>query len=233
MSLNGKIVLITGATGGLGRRLTHAFAEDGAHLALAARTFRDLYDMENELLERNCKAVGFPCDVRYEDEVIRLVHRVVNRFGRIDCLINAAATASPRQALVDQSLDPWRDAIATNLTGAFLMCREVLPWMLRQNAGSIVNVTSGVTSGKSGWGAVVASRCGVEGMTKMLAAELRDSGVRVNMVDVGIPKIDRRGGECPAEIAAPFLWLAGDAAEKASGKRIVAAEFSRPAQVGE
>lgn len=229
MSLDGKVVLITGATGGLGRTLTRAFADDGAHLALAARTFRDLYEMENGLLERSRKAVAFPCDVRYEDEVIRLVHRVVSRHGRIDCLINAAASSGPRQSLVDYPLDPWREAIATNLTGAYLMCREVLPWMQRAGAGSIINVTSGVTSGKTGWGALVASQCGVEGLTRMLAAETRDSGVRVNMVDVGMPKSDKRAAECPPEIAAPFLWLAGDASLKTSGRRIIAAEFSTPA----
>lgn len=229
MSLEGKIVLITGATGGLGRRLTHAFADDGAHLALAARTFPDLYAMENELLARNRRAVGFPCDVRYEDEAIRLIHRVVNRFGRIDCLINAAGAAGPRQVLVDYPLDPWRDVISTNLTGTFLMCREVLPWMLRQNAGSIINVTSGVTSGKSGWGAYLASKCAVEGMTRMLATEVRDGGVRVNMVDVGTPKVDKRGADCPQEVATPFLWLASDDSSKANGKRIVASEFTVPA----
>jgi len=229
MSLDGKVVLITGATGGLGRRLTQSLADDGAQLALASRTFRDLYAVETELLERNRKAVGFPCDVRYEDEAIRLVHRVVNRFGRIDCLINAAGVSGPRQSLVDYPLDPWREVIATNLTGGFLMCREVLPWMQRQKSGSIINVTSGVTSGKAGWGAVVASRCGIEGMTRMLAAELRDSGIRVNMVDVGMPKSDKRAQECPPEVAAPFLWLAGDDSIQANGKRIVAAEFTAPA----
>lgn len=229
MSLDGKVVLITGATGGLGRRLSQCLADDGAHLALAARTFRDLYGMENELLERNRKAVGFPCDVRYEDEAIRLVHRVVNRFGRIDCLINAAGVSGPRQSLVDYPLDPWREVIATNLTGGFLMCREVLPWMQRQKGGSIINVTSSVTSGKSGWGALLASKCGVEGITRMLAAEMRDSGIRVNMVDVGMPKSEKRAVECPAEIAAPFLWLAGDDSGKTSGRRIVASEFKAPA----
>ena len=228
MSLDEKIVLVTGATGALGRRLIQAFADEGARLALVSRTFRELYEMENELVERGRKAVSFPCDVRYEDEVIRLVHRVINRHGRIDCLINAASAVGPRQAIVDYPLDPWRDAIATNLTGAYLMCREVLPWMLRVSAGSIINVTSGVTSGKAGWGAFVASKCGVEGLTRLLAAETRESGVRVNMVDIGTPKPDKRAVECAPEIAAPFLWLASDASGKSSGKRIVAAEFTAP-----
>lgn len=228
MSLDGKIILITGATGALGRRLTQAFADEGAHLALAARTFHALYEMENELLGRNRKAVAFPCDVRYEDEVIRLVHRVVNRFGRIDCLITAASASGPRQPVLDYPLDPWRDVISTNLTGTFLMCREVLPWMLRQNAGSIINVTSGVTSGKAGFGAYLASKCAVEGMTRMLAAETRESGVRVNMVDVGIPKSEKRAAEFPAEVVSPFTWLAADESSKTNGKRIVAAEFTMP-----
>jgi len=230
MPLDDKVILLTGATGSLGRRLTRAFADAGARLALCARSFASLYELETGLIADGGKAVAFPCDVRYEDEVIRLVHRVVERFRRIDSLINAASVLGPKQPIVDYPFEPWRDAIATNLTGTYLMCREVLPWMMRQETGSIVNVTSGaVQSGKPGSGAFMASKCGVEGLTRLLAEETRDSGVRVNMVDVGTPRPDRRGHECSPELAAAFLWLADDASAGTSGRRIVATEFESPA----
>lgn len=229
MALDDKVILISGATGSLGARLTRAFAATGARLALCARTFASLYELETTLIADGGKAVAFPCDVRYEDEVIRLIHRVVERYRRIDCLINAAAVIGPKQPVVDYPLDPWRDVISTNLTGTFLMCREVLPWMLRQQSGSIINVTSGVAlASKSGGGAFMASKCAVEGMTRMLADETRGTGVRVNMIDVGQPRSDRRSQETSPEVTPPFLWLADNASAKTNGRRIVAAEFSTP-----
>jgi len=229
MALDDKVILISGATGSLGARLTRAFAATGARLALCARTFASLYELETALIADGGKAVAFPCDVRYEDEVIRLIHRVVERYRRIDCLINAAAVIGPKQPVVDYPLDPWRDVISTNLTGTFLMCREVLPWMLRQQSGSIINVTSSAAlASKSGGGAFMASKCAVEGMTRMLADETRGTGVRVNMIDVGQPRSDRRTLETSPEVTPPFLWLADDASARTSGRRIVAAEFSPP-----
>ena len=227
MPLTDKVVLITGGTGALGRRLIDAFSQSGATVAFCARDFNRLYPIEQRLVAAGRRAVALPCDVRYDDEVVRLIHRVVDRFGRIDCLINAASVVGPRAPIVDYPLDPWRDVLATNLTGVYFTCREVLPWMTRQRAGSIVNVTSAVVpAARPGWGAFVASKCGLEGLTRMLAEEVRESGVRVNLVDFGTPRLDKTAVDLPDSAAAPFLWLADDASAAVSGRRLIAAEFN-------
>lgn len=223
MSLHGKVVILTGATGALGRHLLEALALNGAAVACCGRQFNELYRIECQFAERGCKVHAFACDVRYEDEVVRLVHRVVQRFGRLDCLINGASMVGPRTAIIDYPIEPWRDVLATNLTAAYVLSREVLPWMTRQRSGSIINVTSSVAhAARPGWGAFVASKCGLEGLTRMLAEEVRDCGIRVNLVDFGTP-----GGELPDIHAAvpPFLWLASDASAHATGRRICVSEF--------
>lgn len=225
-SLHDKVVLVTGASGKLGNRLVTAFAEAGAPLAFSDRHRATLEPIHADLQARGKEAVAFTCDVRDEHEVIRLVHRVVRHFGRIDVLINAASVVGPRLPVADYPVDPWRDVIATNLTGTFLVCREVLPWMLRQGSGSIVNVTSAVSaSTKPQWGAFLASKCGVEGLTQMLAAEVRDAGVRVNVVDFGTPRADKRTPKSADGWARPFLWLASDDSATTTGQRIRAGSF--------
>lgn len=220
-SLRDKVVLVTGASGKLGRRLVSAFDEVGAITAYCARTRAELETLPIDLESVGRRSMALSCDVRDEHEVIRLVHRVVQRFGRIDVLVNAASVVGPRLPLADYPADPWRDVIATNLTGTFLVCREVLPWMMRQGSGSIVNVTSSIiSSSRPQWGAFLASKCGVEGLTQMLAAEVRESGVRVNLVDFGTPRSDNRTPQSADGWAGPFLWLASDASADTSGERI-------------
>jgi len=226
--LAGQVVLITGASGTLGRSLVEAFASAGAKLALCGREAVALQSIELDLYQRGIHAIAVPADIRFEDDVIRMVHRVVQRFGRIDAVINTVAVTGPRAALMDYPTDPWRDVIATNLTGTYLVCREVLPWMSRQRAGSIVNVTSGEASEPApSWGAYVASQCAVAGLTQLLAAEMKDQGVRVNLIELGMHKTDRRAARKDDDRIAAFLWLAGPQAAGVTGQRISPAEFAR------
>lgn len=232
----GKVVLISGASGTFGRALVEAFASAGARMALCGRDAAALQELVLRLYERGAAALAVPADIRQEDDVIRMVHRVVQRFGRIDVVINAVAVTGPRAALVDYPTDPWRDVIATNLTGTYLICREVLPWMARQGGGSIVNVTTGADDRPdAAWGALAASECAVAGMTRMLAAEVKDQGVRVNIVELarvrsrrGAHRADGSGArsEHDSRLDA-FLWLASPASAEVTGQRIDSAEFAR------
>lgn len=220
-----KVVLVTGASRGLGRVLLERFAMSGASVAFCARRAADVQTLERDLASRGHRVLGLPCDVRVESAIVRMVHRVFERFGRIDVLINAAAIRGPRLAIAEHPLDSWRDVVDTNLTGSYLMCREVIPFMLQQRSGTIINVVDGHSRlGGGQWGAYSASKAGLEGMSRSLATELRDSGIRVNVVE---PDLDRDSqGEQRTEV---FFWLASDAARDVTGQRLRASTFSAAA----
>ncbi|HKQ48558.1 MAG TPA: SDR family NAD(P)-dependent oxidoreductase [Phycisphaerae bacterium] len=228
MSVHGKVVLITGATTAMGRQLVGLFLNQGASLAIGVRRVSELTPLRQSLAAEEERLFIVPCDVRDEGDVVRTVHRVIRRFGRIDVLINAAAITGPKTPVVDYPIDPWRNVIATNLTGTYLLCREVLPWMTRQGCGSIINVTSSLTtSARPEWGAYLVSTHSIEGLTRLLATELKGSGVRVNSVEVAAPAGTGRSDE--SEWLQAFLWLASDESAAKNGERIRAADFASAA----
>lgn len=230
-SLKNKVVIITGATSPIGQRLVAAFAETGARLALCVRRVSEVDSTERPLLDRGISAMALPCDLRYEEDVVRTVHRIVRRFGSIDTVVNAATVTGPRVALVDYPVDPWRNVLSTNVTGAYLICREVLPWMSRQGYGSIINVISSVAaSGRSEWGAYFISSQALDGMTRMLAAEYKGSGIRINAVEIGTPAQLATLDRTPDSWTDAFLWLAGEQSATTTGQRLRASDFVRPAE---
>lgn len=227
MSLAGKVILITGSTSPLGRRLVEAFAEAGGRLALCVRRVADVDITERRLLARGIEASAYPCDIRFEEDVVRMVHRVTRRYGRIDVVVNAARAAAPRLSITDYPVDPWRNVLATHVTGSFLVCREVLPWMIRQKEGSIINVTQGAGGAvRSDWTPHVVAAYATEGLTRLLLSQVRGTGIRVNTVEVGPPQheghFERRAGWADA-----FLWLAGPESAATTGQVIRAAEYLR------
>lgn len=221
MSLRGKTVLVTGATGAIGRPIVEACSQAEATLAITTRRLADSAEIERELLQRGIDAAILPCDLRYEEDVVRMVHRLAQRFGRIDVVINAAVIAGPRLSALDYPVDPWRDVIATNVTGTFLVCREVLPWMIRQRSGSIVNITDSLTGSRGGNSAAYAlSMQTVDHLTRLLAGEVKGTGVRVNAVDLGQLSPTSRRHKDSSDWTEPLLWLAGDESINVTGRRI-------------
>lgn len=232
MSIEEKVVLITGATSPIGSRLAEAFAAKGARLALCVRRVQEVDLIERSLQQKNIAALALPCDLRYEEDVVRMIHRVVRRFGRIDVVVNAASVYGPKLPIINYPVDPWRNILATNLTGSYLICREVLPWMERQGGGSIINLTGSSTAGaRPSSGAYVVSTHAVEGLTRLLATEHRSAGIRVNCIDLGalIPESSHADGS--EDWTAAFLWLASDESAAISGERICAEKFVKPAVV--
>ena len=231
VSLTGKVALITGVTGPVGQRIADTFAAAGASLVLFARRQSDCAALEARNQNPSAPILTLPCDLRSEDEVVRMVHRAATRFGKIDILVNAAAIHGPRESIEDYPIDPWRNVIATNVTGPYLVCREVLPWMTRQGSGSIINVTSSLaTKARPHWGAYLVSNHAVEGLSQLLAAELKGTGIRVNTVDVGLPQNDGSISSAEEAWTSVFLWLASDDST-AHSKRIIAASFELPAVI--
>lgn len=228
MSVEGKVVLITGSSSPVGIRLAELFVEAGALTALSVRRSRDVETLQRRFFDRLTHPLILRCDLQQEDEIVRAVHRVVDRYGRIDVVINAVSITGPKLPVINYPVDPWRNVLATNLTGAYLVCREALPWMERQGGGSIINVTSAWGSQiKPQGGAFIISTQALEGLTQLLAAEHRGTGVRINSVE--IPGGLTGDAAEDAQWTLPFLWLASDEAGSVTGRKIQAMGFKQPA----
>ena len=234
--LENKVTLITGASQGLGRALALAFAGEGARVVVNARSEESIRPVAEEVEDLGAEVLAVAADVSEESEVERLVGETVGRFGRIDVLVNNAGLLGPRVVIEEYPEDEWRRVIDANLTGPFLVSRAAIPHL--SAGGSIINVVSGVSvEGRAEWGAYSVSKFGVEGLTQILAAELKQSGVRVNAVDPGGMRTDMRAAAYPEEDpqtrippeenTAVFLYLASDESKDVTGGRFKAQEFKR------
>src|SRR5919107_2443890 len=235
--LRGKVVMITGASRGLGRALTLAYARGGAYLVINSRSEDSLVPVAGEAEEAGVEGVevlAIPADVSVNSEVERLVDESGRRFGRIDVLVNKAGLLGPRVPIEDYPEDEWRRGLDAHLTAPFLLSKVIIPHI--PEGGSIINVTSGVSiEGRAEWGAYSVSKFGVEGLTQILAAELKDRGIRVNSVDPGgmrtgmravaYPDEDPTTRITPEENTAVFLYLASNESRDITGERFKAQEF--------
>ena len=176
----GQVAVITGASVGIGRATALALAARGLRLALLARRPEPLAEVAALAREAGAPEVLVcPCDVREESSVQEAVATAAQRFGRIDILLNNAGL-SLNGEVDGYSMADWRTVLDTNLTGTFLLCREVLPWMKAQRSGQIINVSSGAgRTGIRGMGAYCASKFGVVGLTEALGHEVRAFQIRV------------------------------------------------------
>ncbi len=185
--LEGKVAVVTGASSGLGEQFSHALAECGASVVLAARRSELLERLANELTDRHgVKTLAVETDVSREHDIVRLVARTVEEFGTVDVLVNNAGMYIVKP-LVDQTLDDWRVVMDVNLTSAFLGCREAAKVMIPKRSGAIVNVASTFGFGGTIFPEVsyYASKGGMVALTKALAVELGKSNIRVNALAPG------------------------------------------------
>jgi len=162
-----------------------AFAREGARVVLAARSGRELSALQREIEAAGGVALAVPTDVRQEPAVAALVSRALADSGRIDCLVTAAglATFGP---VADIKTEEWDQLMAVNLRGVFLACRAVLPTMVAQRRGTIINIGSVVTSRTlTGSAAYTATKYGILGFSRVLAEEMRSHGVRVGVLSAG------------------------------------------------
>lgn len=178
--LSDAVVIITGASSGIGAATATQLAQRGARLSLLARSQARLEQVRAIAKTRGANdALALACDLRDETQVENAVAATLEHYGRLDILINSAGL-SLNGAVDGYSLDDWRTVIETNLTGTFLTCRAVLPTMKRQGGGQIINISSG--AGRNGikqMAAYCAAKFGVIGFTESLALEVRNDNIRV------------------------------------------------------
>ncbi|MDH3997415.1 MAG: SDR family oxidoreductase [Desulfuromonadales bacterium] len=181
LNVEGKVVLITGASRGLGKAVAMGFAKAGAKLSLAARNEELLNEVAAEAKEFGAEALTVKCDVGVESDLVALVEKTVERFGRIDVLVNNAGISPWVSRSHEVTTDMWKDLLQINVVGCFILSREVGKVMLGQGGGSIINMASlGGMLGMPGQVAYSATKGALIQMTKTLAVEWARKNITVN-----------------------------------------------------
>jgi 3-oxoacyl-[acyl-carrier protein] reductase len=233
--LSGKTALVTGASQGIGRAIALALAKSGARVAAAARNVEKLKDVAGEITAAGGEAIAIGMDVAEAEQVKAGFREAVEKFGRLDILVNNAALTRDGLA-VRMKPDDWDAVLRTNLTGAHFCAQQALALMMRQRWGRIINVTSVVAeTGNAGQVNYVAEKAGLIGLTRALAVEVASRSITVNAVAPGFivspmtdplpQKVkDDLMGRIPlgrmgtdADVAAAVVFLASDEAGYITG----------------
>ncbi|MGE5707499.1 MAG: 3-oxoacyl-[acyl-carrier-protein] reductase [Bacteroidota bacterium] len=235
MNVNGKVIVITGAGRGIGKAAAKTLAEKGAKVVACDRDFEAVQGVEQEIKAAGGEAVGMMVDVTNRTQIDEMVNTTVEKFGRIDVLINNAGITQD-STLVKMTPEQFDRVIDINLKGVFHCTQAVVPQMIKQGKGKIINTSSVVgLYGNFGQTNYVATKAGVIGMTKTWAKELARKGITSNAVAPGfiatemaaaVPEkvidamkektpVGRLGD--PADIANAYLFLSSDASDYING----------------
>ena len=230
MELKDKVVLLTGASEGIGKAIALRLAREGMALALVARTPKNLRDTQLEIQSEKGAAEIFPADVTHFEAVSEMVDRALKRFGRIDVLVNNVGKGL-RKPFLELTGEEWQYLVEVNLTSVVNCCRAVLPQMRKQGGGSIINIAS--KSGRVGevdFVGYCAVKHGVVGLTRALALEEAPHHIQVNAVCPGpvatarmkknLPNADLPGWLKPDDVAEAVVFALSGAGKVMQGKTI-------------
>jgi NAD(P)-dependent dehydrogenase (short-subunit alcohol dehydrogenase family) len=228
MKLEGKVAIVTGGGGGIGRTIALRFTREGAAVILAGPTVEKVKSVEAEIKGSGGRAVAVHADVADEDDVKRMVAAALDGFGRIDILVNNAGVAGPTALVPNVSREDWDRTFAINLTGAFLCAKHVLPHMMERRSGCILNITS--IAGLQAYAyrsPYCASKWGLIGLTETLAQEAGQYGITANAIAPGPvrgPRIERVIRNRAEEMKLPYEEVVRQYVEPTALKRMVEEE---------
>jgi 3-oxoacyl-[acyl-carrier protein] reductase len=185
MSLSQRVAFVTGASQGIGRTCALRLAKDGAAVALAARNEEKLKELLNEITAAGGKASAFALDVAEEEQVKSAIKAAITQFGKIDILVNNAGITRDQLVMRMKRAD-WDAVLQTNLTSAYLCIQNVIPSMLKQRWGRIINISSVFGQmGQAGQANYAASKAGLIGLTMAIAREVGSRNITCNAIAPG------------------------------------------------
>lgn len=240
MTLDDEVIIVTGASRGLGKSMVERFSAEGARVVLSAR---DGDRMEAVAADLPGESLVVPADAREADDVKGVVEETVDAFGRVDTLVNNAGVSilgmqDDRKFIQDVTEEEYDTVLEVNLKGVFLFTREVLPHMYEQGRGNVINISSGLgRRAIAGAGCYVASKWGLEGFTRVTALEGEDRGVNANALDPGgrvntdiwahLPAKERTQILQPDVMDDAAVLLAAQGPDGVSGESMTAEEWER------
>ncbi|SMX41915.1 SDR family oxidoreductase [Octadecabacter ascidiaceicola] len=188
MDLKGKVVIITGASRGIGAASARAFADEGAKVALLARSGGEIGELAAEIGD---SAIAIPCDVSSYEEVVKAIDETVKAFGPLDVFIGNAGLLDPISHLADADPDTWGKTIDVNLKGVFNGMRAAMPDMIKRGKGTIITISSGAAHGPvEAWSSYCSSKAGAYMLTRCADKEAREHGLRVMGLSPGTVATD-------------------------------------------
>ncbi|HEY7137914.1 MAG TPA: SDR family oxidoreductase [Acidimicrobiia bacterium] len=202
MRLGGEIALVTGSTAGIGREIARTFASEGAQVAVTGRDHARGTAVVDDIASRGGEATFLPADLNHEPSCTELVDRVVERFGGLTVLVNnaVAGTAGHDGPVGEITTEDWDAIVRVNLTAVMWLCRAAIPHMLTAGHGSIVNISSRQAERASaGYAAYVASKGGLNALTRSIAVDYAKRGIRCNTISPGYVLNDRRDADMTPE----------------------------------
>ncbi len=245
MILKDKVAIITGGSGGIGKGIASGFAREGSHLVLSARNPLDLEVAKREVQGYGSRVEIFPADVSKEKGVKELVDFTLERFGTIDILVNCAGIYGPIGFVIDIDTDGWTEAININLCGTFICIKAVLPTMIKNRKGKIINLSGGgAASPLPRFSAYGISKAAVVRLTETLAKEVEGYNIDINAIAPGAVntrlldqvlkageaageeflaksiKQKQEGGVPPEKVAELAIFLASSESDGLSGRLI-------------
>jgi NAD(P)-dependent dehydrogenase (short-subunit alcohol dehydrogenase family) len=227
--LSDMVAIVTGSGRGIGRATVELFAREGARLVLCSRTAGELHKVLRAIRAAGGTAIGRVTDIGSARQAQALVRLAVRQYGRLDLLINNAGILGPRVPIASYPVREWKEVLRINLSGTFYLSQEAAKVMAKQAHGCIIMVSSSVGRvGRAGWGAYAVSKFGVEGLSQVMADELKSAGITVMTFNPGgtrtamraaaYPREDRRKLQDPSAPAESLLRLALCASPTMSGK---------------
>lgn len=185
MKLKDKVIIITGGGRGIGKAIAVAYAAEGAKVVIASRSKEQLDDVEKEIAAQNGKVFAVTADIRVRVEVESLVLKAVDKYGRIDVLVNNAGI-NPRGLFLETTDEEWDDVWNVNVMGVVHCCRAVLPIMQVQKSGNIINIGSGLGEvGHANLSIYCASKAALHRLTQAIAEEVWQDGIIANILIPG------------------------------------------------